>query len=67
VLPKSANETRIRSNFEIIELKEEEFRTISKVGEGKNTRFVNPKGMFGFDVSPISRSIISYFICLASY
>jgi diketogulonate reductase-like aldo/keto reductase len=50
VLPKSANEERIRRNFHIIELSEEEFSIISKAGEGRHTRFVNPQGMFGYNV-----------------
>ena len=52
VLPKSANEARIRINFHIIDLSEEELRSVSKAAEGRHNRFVNPKVMFGYDVWP---------------
>jgi diketogulonate reductase-like aldo/keto reductase len=52
VLPKSASEARIRSNFHIIDLSEEELEIISKVAEGKHNRFVNLKALFGYDVWP---------------
>jgi diketogulonate reductase-like aldo/keto reductase len=52
VLPKSSVEARIRSNFQIVDLSEEEFEGVNKVAEGRHSRFVNPKDMFGFDVWP---------------
>ncbi len=50
VLPKSSNPTRIQSNFQLIELNEEEFEAVNKVAEGRRCRFVNPKEWFGYDV-----------------
>jgi len=56
VLPKSANEARIKSNFELIELSDEEFEAVNKATEGKHTRLVNPKGMFGYNPWPEEES-----------
>jgi diketogulonate reductase-like aldo/keto reductase len=56
VIPKSANEGRVKSNFELIELSDEEFEAVNKVTEGKHTRFVNPKEMFGYNVWPKEQS-----------
>lgn len=51
VVPKSANKGRIESNFELVDLTDEEFQTINGVVEGRGeTRFVNPVGMFGYNV-----------------
>lgn len=50
--PKSANEARIRSNFVVVDLSEEELGTICKAAEGRHYRFVNPKVTFGYDVWP---------------
>ncbi|TVY73621.1 Glycerol 2-dehydrogenase (NADP(+)) [Lachnellula suecica] len=52
VIPKSANQGRIKNNFDVIELSEEEFEAVSQVAEGKGKRFVNPKDTFGFDPFP---------------
>lgn len=52
VLPKSGNPERIRSNFCLVELNEEDFDAVNKVAEGRHCRFVNPKEMFGYDVWP---------------
>jgi diketogulonate reductase-like aldo/keto reductase len=49
VLPKSATDDRIKSNFQLIDLSEGEFEGVNKVAEGRNCRFVNPIDMFGFD------------------
>lgn len=50
VLPKSSNDERIRSNFQLIELSDQEFEEVNKVAEGRHNRFVNPRDMFGYDV-----------------
>lgn len=50
VLPKSSNDERIRSNFQVIELSDQDFEAVNKVAEGRHYRFVNPKDMFGYDV-----------------
>lgn len=50
VLPKSSNDERIRSNFQVIELSDQDFEAVNKVAEGRLYRFVNPKDMFGYDV-----------------
>jgi diketogulonate reductase-like aldo/keto reductase len=50
VLPKSANEGRIKSNFQLYEMDDEEFEAINKVSRGRATRFVNMKDTFGYDV-----------------
>ncbi|CZS91018.1 probable reductase [Rhynchosporium graminicola] len=52
VLPKSSNESRIKSNAVLVELNDEEFNKVEKVAEGRWTRFVNMKGTFGYDVWP---------------
>jgi diketogulonate reductase-like aldo/keto reductase len=52
LLPKSANEARIRSNFRLIELTGEEFEAINKAVQGKHNRFVNLKDTFGYDLWP---------------
>ncbi|KAI9649061.1 hypothetical protein NHQ30_001628 [Ciborinia camelliae] len=50
VLPMSSNEGRIKSNGTLVELTEEEFESMNKVGEGKETRFVDLKDTFGWNV-----------------
>lgn len=50
VLPKSSNDERIRSNFQVIELTDEDFEEVNKVAKERHCRFVNPKDMFGYDV-----------------
>jgi diketogulonate reductase-like aldo/keto reductase len=52
VLPKSSNPERIRSNFQLISLSDEDFDAVNKVAEGRNSRFVNMKDTFGYDVWP---------------
>lgn len=52
VLPKSANSERVRSNFELVNLSEEEFQSVQKVAKDRHTRLVNPTYMFGFSVWP---------------
>lgn len=52
VIPKSANADRVRSNFELVELSDEEFEAVNKVTEGKHGRFVNPVGTFGLNPFP---------------
>lgn len=55
LVPKSANEGRIKSNFELIELSDEEFQIVSNVTEGKRGRMVNPT-IFGFKHFPEEKS-----------
>jgi diketogulonate reductase-like aldo/keto reductase len=55
VLPKSSNESRIKSNAKLVSLSEEDFEAVNKVAEGRWTRFVNMKDTFGFDVWPEER------------
>lgn len=52
VLPKSSNPKRIVSNFQSIELSDEDFEAVNKVAEGRHFRFVNMKDTFGYDVWP---------------
>jgi diketogulonate reductase-like aldo/keto reductase len=56
VLPKSATESRIKSNFELVDLSDEEFEAVNKATERKHTRLVNPKGMFGYNPWPEEES-----------
>ncbi|KAH8668156.1 aldehyde reductase I [Tricladium varicosporioides] len=49
VVPTSRKEARIRENFRLAELSENEMRLVESVKEGRERRFVNPVGMFGFD------------------
>ncbi|EPE34604.1 NAD(P)-linked oxidoreductase [Glarea lozoyensis ATCC 20868] len=56
VLPKSANEGRLRANFEVVSLSEGEMERINGIAggigrkDGKGVRMVNPIEMFGFDL-----------------
>jgi diketogulonate reductase-like aldo/keto reductase len=56
VLPKSANKERLKSNFEVVRLTEEEMGRVNKVAksigkkDGLGVRLVNPIGMFGFNL-----------------
>jgi diketogulonate reductase-like aldo/keto reductase len=52
VLPKSSQPERIKSNFEVVDLSEEDFKAVNKVAEGRSDRFVNLKDTFGYDVWP---------------
>lgn len=52
VLPKSSNPARIQANFTDFSLPEEDFQAIQKMAEGRNSRFVNMKDTFGYDVWP---------------
>lgn len=52
VLPKSSNPARIESNFQSVELSDEEFAAVNGVAEGRHHRFVNMKDTFGYDVWP---------------
>jgi diketogulonate reductase-like aldo/keto reductase len=52
VLPKSSNPNRIQSNAGLITLSDEDFAAVNKVAEGRNTRFVNMKATFGYNVWP---------------
>lgn len=47
VLPKSSTPSRIESNFQRVQLTDEEFQAVQKVTEGRSTRFVNMKDTFG--------------------
>ena len=47
VLPKSSTPSRIESNFQRVQLTDEEFQAVQKVAEGRSTRFVNMKDTFG--------------------
>jgi diketogulonate reductase-like aldo/keto reductase len=52
VLPKSSNPERILSNFQIITLSPEEIEAVNKVSGSKNSRFVDLKDTFGYEVWP---------------
>lgn len=52
VLPKSSTPSRIESNFKSIQLTDEDFAAVNEVAKGRNTRFVNMKDTFGYDVWP---------------
>lgn len=50
VLPMSSNEGRIKTNGTLVDLTEEEFESMNKVYEGKETRFVDLTNTFGWKV-----------------
>lgn len=50
VLPMSSNEGRIKTNGTLVDLTEEEFEKMNKVSEGNETRFVDLKNTFGWEV-----------------
>ncbi|THV46257.1 hypothetical protein BGAL_0401g00020 [Botrytis galanthina] len=50
VLPMSSNEGRIKTNGTLVYLTEEEFESMNKVYEGKETRFVDLTNTFGWKV-----------------
>lgn len=50
VLPMSSNEGRIKTNGTLVDLTEEEFERMNKVSEGNETRFVDLKNTFGWEV-----------------
>lgn len=52
VLPKSSTPSRIESNLQIPDLRDEDFKAIEEVARGRHTRFVNMKDTFGYDVWP---------------
>jgi diketogulonate reductase-like aldo/keto reductase len=52
VLPKSSNEGRIKSNAQLIKLSDEDFEAVNKVADSRNSRFVNMKDTFGYNVWP---------------
>lgn len=52
VLPKSSTPSRIESNFQIVDLSDEDFDAVNAVAEGRHFRFVNMKDTFGYDVWP---------------
>lgn len=52
VLPKSSTPSRIVDNFKSIDLSDEDFEAVNEVAKGRNTRFVNMKDTFGYDVWP---------------
>lgn len=52
VLPKSGNPGRIESNFKEIRLTDAQFEGVNEVARKHNTRFVNMKDTFGYDVWP---------------
>ncbi|KAF7716895.1 Glycerol 2-dehydrogenase (NADP(+)) [Penicillium ucsense] len=52
VLPKSSNPKRIESNFNSIELTDEDFEAVNSVAKDRHFRFVNMKDTFGYDVWP---------------
>jgi len=56
VLPKSSTPERIESNFDIPELKDEDFEAVEEVARGRHCRFVNMKDTFGYDVWPGEKS-----------
>ncbi|KAK5109047.1 Glycerol 2-dehydrogenase (NADP(+)) [Meristemomyces frigidus] len=59
VLPKSSTPSRIESNFQSIELSDEDFEAVNEVARGRHTRFVNMKDTFGFDVWPEEAAVES--------
>lgn len=52
VLPKSGNPGRIESNFQSVDLTDEEFEGINGVAKTHYFRFVNMKDTFGYDLWP---------------
>jgi diketogulonate reductase-like aldo/keto reductase len=49
VIPKSRNADRIKSNFELFEISDEDFASINQLGV-KNTRYVDPKTWANVDL-----------------
>lgn len=52
VLPKSSNESRIKSNAKLVQLSDDDFAAVNKVADGRWTRFVNMRDTFGYNVWP---------------
>jgi diketogulonate reductase-like aldo/keto reductase len=52
VLPKSGTPDRIKSNFCLVELNEEEFEAVNTVAKGRHSRFVNPHENWGYNCWP---------------
>ncbi|KAI1831544.1 hypothetical protein DTO006G1_1841 [Penicillium roqueforti] len=52
VVPKSSNPARIESNFQTIELTDEDFEAVNAVAKGRHTRFVNMHETFGYNNWP---------------
>ncbi|RFU31665.1 hypothetical protein B7463_g4674, partial [Scytalidium lignicola] len=50
VIPKSANEKRIRSNFDLVDLSDLAFEAVNSVAKGRHDRFVALVDFFGYDV-----------------
>jgi len=59
VLPKSTKPERVKSNFKLVNLTDEEFEGIQNVAKGRHTRMVNPTYMFGYNVWPEEATSIS--------
>ena len=52
VLPKSSTPSRVESNFEPIDLSDEDFAAINKVARGRHRRFIDLKDLFGHEIWP---------------
>lgn len=52
VLPKSSTPSRIESNFQTVELTDDDFAAVNAVADDRHCRFVNMKDTFGYDVWP---------------
>jgi diketogulonate reductase-like aldo/keto reductase len=57
VLPKSSTPSRIESNALIPKLSDEDFEAVQRVAEGRHTRFVNMKDVFGYDLWPEEKTV----------
>ena len=49
VIPKSATASRIKSNFNLVELSDDDFAAINNVSDGRDKRFVDPMWS-GYDI-----------------
>ncbi|KAJ3309552.1 hypothetical protein HDV04_005935 [Boothiomyces sp. JEL0838] len=50
VIPKSSNEDRIKSNFEVFELSQKDFDLLNELGTTKQKRYVDPVSFWGIDM-----------------
>ncbi|KAJ3309551.1 hypothetical protein HDV04_005934 [Boothiomyces sp. JEL0838] len=50
VIPKSSNEERIKSNFQVFQLSQKDFDLLNELGTSNPKRFINPKDAWKVDI-----------------